>query len=235
MDIGKVPRHIGIILDGNRRFSKRLMMKPWKGHEWGAEKVEKLLSWASELGIKELTLYAFSVENFNRPKEEFNYLMDLFRKEFDKLREDERLEKEGIRINVIGRLGMFPEDIHQKMDAIMEKTKNNSKHIVNFAMAYGGRAEIIDATKKIAEQIKSGKLKVEEIDDDVFRKNLYIDSDPDLVIRTSGEKRISGFLLWQSSYAEFYFTDKLWPEFEKEDLIEAIEDYSRRERRFGGK
>jgi tritrans,polycis-undecaprenyl-diphosphate synthase [geranylgeranyl-diphosphate specific] len=229
----KVPNHIGIILDGNRRFSKKLMLKPWMGHEWGAKKVEKLFSWAAELGIKELTLYAFSVENFNRPKDEFNFLMEIFRKEFERLEKDQRLEEKGIRINVIGRLWMFPKDVQEKMQKVMDITKNHKNHIINFAMAYGGRAEIIDATRKIAKQIKEGTLKIDDINEDVFSKNLYIESEPDLVIRTSGEKRISGFLLWQASYAEFLFIDKLWPEFEKEDLVKAIEDYSKRDRRSG--
>ena len=137
----KVPKHVGIILDGNRRFSRRLMMKPWKGHEWGAKKVEKLFDWCEELGIKELTLYTFSVENFTkRPKEEFDYLMNIFRKEFDKLKEDKRLDENKIRINFIGRIWMFPKDIQEKMGFLMEKTKNYNDYIVNFAMAYGGRA-----------------------------------------------------------------------------------------------
>ncbi|MDD5331210.1 MAG: polyprenyl diphosphate synthase [Candidatus Nanoarchaeia archaeon] len=230
----QVPRHVGIILDGNRRFAKRLMLKPWKGHEFGAEKVEKVMNWAAEIGIKELTLYAFSIENFNRPKEEFDMLMDIFEKTFqetiDRISE---LNEKGLRVRFIGRIEMFPEKVKSKMYRLMELTKNNNKHFLNFAMAYGGRAEIIDATKKIANQVKEGKLKPEEITEDLIGKNLYLNSDPDLVIRTSGEKRISGFLLWQGSYAEFYFIDKLWPEFEKEDLINAVNDYSQRQRRFG--
>lgn len=228
-----VPKHIGIILDGNRRFAKRLMMKPWKGHEWGAEKVEKLFEWVVDLGIKELTLYAFSIENFNRPKQEFDFLMNLFEKEFIKLFNDERLMEKSIRVNFIGRLNMFPESLQTAMSNLVEKTKNNNKHLINIALAYGGRAEIIDATKKIAEQVKQGKLDINSINESVFQKGLYIESEPDLIIRTSGEKRTSGFLLWQGSYAEFYFIDKMWPEFSKEDLVQAIEDYGKRERRFG--
>jgi tritrans,polycis-undecaprenyl-diphosphate synthase [geranylgeranyl-diphosphate specific] len=229
-----VPRHIGIILDGNRRFAKRLMMKPWKGHEFGAEKIEKLMHWAEELEIKEMTLYAFSVENFDRPREEFNMLMRIFKESFDKVldRIDE-INKKGLRMRFIGRIEMFPENVYSRMKKIMELTKNNKKYFINFAMAYGGRAEIIDATKKIANEVKQGKLKPEEITEELFSKNLYLNSDPDLIIRTSGEQRISGFLLWQGSYAEFYFIDKLWPEFEKEDLVKAINDYLRRDRRFG--
>ncbi|MDD5253683.1 MAG: polyprenyl diphosphate synthase [Candidatus Nanoarchaeia archaeon] len=232
--LNNVPKHVGIILDGNRRFAKKLMLKPWKGHEYGAEKIEKLLNWASELGIKELTLYAFSIENFGRPKEEFDMLMRIFSESFDNVLERiDELNKNKIRIRFIGRIEMFPKEVYTKMKKLMELTKNNDKYFVNFAMAYGGRAEIVDATKRIAEQVKNGKLKLEEINEKLFGENLYLNSDPDLVIRTSGEKRISGFLLWQGSYAEFYFTDKLWPEFEKEDLVKAIEDYCKRDRRFG--
>jgi len=231
--MGKVPRHIGIILDGNRRFSKKLMLKPWMGHEWGAKKVENLFEWVKEIGVKELTLYAFSVENFNRPKEEFDFLMNIFGDEFEKLLNDKRVHRDRIKINFIGRIWMFPKEVSEKMYKLIDMTKDYDGYIINFAMAYGGRAEIIDATKKIAEKIKAGELNVDEINEEVFRKELYMESEPDLIIRTSGEQRTSGFLLWQGSYAEFYFCPKLWPEFEKEDLIKAIEDYSERERRFG--
>lgn len=229
----KVPRHIGIILDGNRRFAKRLMMKPWQGHEFGAKKVWKLFDWCKELGIHEVTLYTFSLENFNRPKEEFDYLMKLFEKEFRAVKKDPRIKKNRIRVNFIGRIGMFPKGVQDAMKELMEETKNHKDYIVNFAMAYGGRAEIIDAVKKIAQKVKEGKLGVEGIDDRVFSKELYLESEPDLIIRTSGEQRTSGFLIWQGSYAELYWCDKMWPEFEKEDLIAAIEDYMIRERRFG--
>ena len=231
--MGKVPRHIGIILDGNRRFSKKLMLKPWMGHEWGAKKVENLFEWVKEIGVKELTLYAFSVENFNRPKEEFDFLMNIFGDEFEKLLNDKRVHRDRIKINFIGRIWMFPKEVSEKMYKLIDMTKDYDGYIINFAMAYGGRAEIIDATKKIAEKIKAGELNVDEINEEVFRKELYMESEPDLIIRTSGEQRTSGFLLWQGSYAEFYFCPKLWPEFEKEDLIKAIEDYSERERGFG--
>ena len=171
-----VPRHLGIILDGNRRFSKRLMAKPWKGHEWGARKLEKLLEWVSEYGIKELTLYAFSIENFDRPKREFNYLMKLFEKEFSKLLKEERIHKEKIRINFIGRIWMFPKKVRDKMYKLMDITQNYNKFIVNFAMAYSGRAEILDATMKIAEEVEEGRLNVNEINEEVFEKNLYLNT-----------------------------------------------------------
>ncbi|MBS3146533.1 di-trans,poly-cis-decaprenylcistransferase [Candidatus Woesearchaeota archaeon] len=229
----KVPRHIGIILDGNRRFAKRLMLKPWKGHEWGSKKVEKLVTWCEELGIKELTLYAFSLENFSRPKEEFSFLMNLFKDSIAKFEEDPRIKKNEIKVTFIGRIWMFPKELQESMYRLMEKTKKYNKYKVNIAMAYSGRAEIIDAVKKLGVDIKNGKLKIDELNEQVFNKNLYLTSEPDLIIRTGGEKRMSGFLLWQGSYAEYVFFDKLWPEFEKNDLILAINEYGKRERRFG--
>tara|TARA_Y100000310_G_C20635302_1_gene790840 strand:- start:364 stop:1083 length:720 start_codon:yes stop_codon:yes gene_type:complete len=230
---GRVPRHIAIIMDGNRRFSKRLMLKPWKGHEWGAKKVEKLLDWCRELEIKELTLYTFSVQNFNRPKVEFDYLMNIFKKEFDRIKDDERIHKYRINLNFIGRLYMFPEQIQERMNALMDMTKDYNDYQVNFAMAYGGKSEVIDATAKIAKQVKEGKLDLEQINEETFSKNLYFDHEPDLIIRTGSEKRTSNFLIWQSSYSEWFFLEKMWPEFEKEDLEMAINEFSKRERRYG--
>lgn len=231
--ITNVPHHIGIILDGNRRFAKRLMLKPWKGHEWGREKIEQLFEWCREYHIKELTLYVLSIENFNRPKEEFDYLMDLFRKEFDELHNDPRIMQNKIRINAIGRLHLLPPDLQERIKSIMEKTKNNDQHIVNFAIAYGGRAEVIDAVKKIGNAIKDGSLDVEKINEETFANSLYMKDEPDLVIRTGGEKRLSNFLLWQNSYSELIFLDILWPEFEKQHFVQCLEDYQQRQRRFG--
>ncbi len=229
----KIPKHIGIILDGNRRFAKQLMMKPWKGHELGAKKIWKLFDWCKELDLHEVTLYTFSIENFNRPKKEFDYLMQLFQREFNAVKKDPRIHKNRIRINFIGRINMFPKPVYEAMKNLMEATKDYNSYIVNFAMAYGGRAEVLDATKKIAQLVKEGKLDIDQINEKVFSKELYLESEPDLIIRTSGEQRTSGFLIWQGSYAELYWCQKKWPEFEKEDLIEAIEDYMLRERRFG--
>jgi len=227
------PRHIGIILDGNRRFAKRLMLEPWKGHEYGAGKIEKLFDWCKELDIKELTLYCFSQENFNRPKEEFDFLMNLFIKTFKKYKNDKRIHENKIKINFIGRTDMLPKELQKEMKEMAEKTKNYSDYIVNFALAYSGRDEILDAVKKIAKQVKNNQLKENEIDEKTFGKNLYINSEPDLIIRTGGEKRTSNFLPWQSVYSEWLFLDKMWPEFEKQDLINAIKDFKNRERRFG--
>lgn len=230
--LNKVPRHLGLIIDGNRRFAKRLMLKPFKGHEWGYEKIKKTMEWCKEFNIKELTLYTFSIENFDRPKEEFDYLMNLFEKAFKELKKDWEKIKE-LKIRFIGRISMFPKNIQETMKELMDITVNNTPYILNFAMAYGGRAEIVDATRKIAQQVKEGKLGIDKINEEVFKKNLYMDSEPDLIIRTS-ESRLSGFLLYQGAYSEIIFLpEKLWPEFEKEDFIKCLEEYSNRDRRFG--
>lgn len=229
----KVPKHIGIILDGNRRLAKKLMVKPWKGHEWGAKKVEKVIEWGNDLGISELTLYALSIENFNRPEIEFNYLMKLFKKEFKRLKNDHQLKNKEIRINFIGRLWMLDEELQEILNDISNKTKNNSKFIVNFAIAYGGRQEVVDATIKIAEQVKSGELDISKINEETFSNSLWSSSEPDLIIRTGGEIRTSNFLNFQSAYSEWIFLEKSWPEFEKEDFISAIDEYTSREIRKG--
>jgi tritrans,polycis-undecaprenyl-diphosphate synthase [geranylgeranyl-diphosphate specific] len=233
MDETRVPKHIGIVMDGNRRLARKLMMKPWMGHEWGAKKVEKMFDWCKELGIRELTLYTFSIQNFNRPKEEFDYLMQIFIDNFTKLLNDDRLRKDGIRVNFIGRTWLFPEQVKDKMSELMEMTKDYTNYQVNFAMAYGGREEVIDAVKKIAEQVQQGRLTIEEINEKSFSDCLYMKDEPELIIRTGGEKRTSNFLSYQSAYSEWIFLDKMWPEFERADLEDAICEYRRRERRFG--
>src|SRR3989338_1141987 len=201
----KGPLHIAIILDGNRRYAQKHKLALWKGHELGAKKVEDLMDWWNELGVKELTLYSFSTENFNRSKNEIDYLMNLFRKQISKLKKNKQKE----------------------MRELMEKTRKNNGFIVNFAMGYGGRQEIVDAVNKL---LSKG---VKEIDEKGFEDYLCLKDKPDLLIRPGGEMRISNFLLWQMAYTEFYFTDKLWPEFTKKDLVMAVEDYKKRERRFG--
>jgi tritrans,polycis-undecaprenyl-diphosphate synthase [geranylgeranyl-diphosphate specific] len=229
MSVEKHPRHVAIILDGNRRFAKKLMLEPWKGHEFGQKKVEQLLEWCKDAGIKELTLYAFSMQNFNRPKEEFDYLMKIFRESFDKFYTDKRIGEYSIKVNILGRYELFPKDIFESMRRIVEKTKDNSKFILNFAVAYGGREELIDTIKKII----SKHPEPEEITEEYVAENLYMHSDPDIIIRTGGEKRTSNFLPWQSVYSEWFFIDKTWPEFEKEDLKMILGEYKQRERRFG--
>ena len=232
--IENVPRHLGIIMDGNRRFARRLTAKPWKGHEWGAKKLASVLEWCREYDIKELTVYTFSIQNFNRPKEEFDFLMAIFDRNFEELKKDKRIYEKRIRINVIGRLWMFPESIQKRMKEIMELTKEHDQYIINFAMDYGGREEVIDAAMKIARKAVSGEIKVDDINEEVFKNSLYIKSEPDLIIRTGGEKRSSNFLAFQSAYSEYIFIEKMWPEFEKEDFVACLEEYSQRKRRFGG-
>lgn len=230
------PKHIGIILDGNRRFAKKLTLQPWKGHEFGAEKVRKLLNWCEEFNLKELTLYAFSMQNFNRPEKEFNYLMDLFNKEFESMISDENikeLNEKGLKIRFIGRIDLFPDEVNKKMLKLMDLTKNNTEYIVNFAMAYGAREEIVDAVKKLGRKLETGEIKTEEITEELIAKNLYMADEPDFIIRTGGDHRTSNFLAWQSTYSEWIFLEKTWPEFDKEDFVKCIENFEARERRFG--
>lgn len=228
----KAPKHIAIILDGNRRYGEKIGNK-LKGHMHGAKKVGELFKWCRDLGVKELTLYSFSVENFNRSKVEVNYLMNLFRQQIKRFKKDKGLQDGGVRVNFIGRLELFPKDVRESMEDVMEKTKGNKEFKVNFAMGYGGRSEIVDATKKIIEKIKNNELKEEDVDENLISKNLYLKNDPDIVIRPGGEKRTSNFLIWQSNYSEWFFVDKLWPEFNKDDLVKIINEFKERERRFG--
>ncbi|MBI2137514.1 di-trans,poly-cis-decaprenylcistransferase [Candidatus Woesearchaeota archaeon] len=227
------PKHIAIILDGNRRFAKRLMAKPWEGHEFGAKKVEKLLKWCMELGIKEVTLYAFSLENFHRPKKEFNYLMKLFRDAFEKARNNKEIHDKKIRIRFLGRIELFPDDVQAAMRKLTDATKTYDNCTVNFCMAYGGRQEIIDASTRMAEDLRTGKINPEQVNEETFKQYLYLKDEPDMIIRTGGEKRMSGFLLYQSNYSELFFISKMWPEFQKKDLIACVEEFKKRERRFG--
>ncbi len=229
----KIPKSISIILDGNRRYAKKLGLQSLKGHEFGLKKLENLFRWCQELGVKELTLYTFSTENFNRTKREVDYLFNLFRNEVEKINKEKGIFKEGIRFNFIGRIDMFPKAMKKSMIGIMAKTKKYNKFIVNFAMAYGGRQEITDAVKKIAKDVEKGRIKPENINESLITKNLYLKSEPDMVIRPGGEIRTSNFLTWQSVYSEWIFVKKLWPEFTKKDLIKCIGKFQQRERRFG--
>jgi tritrans,polycis-undecaprenyl-diphosphate synthase [geranylgeranyl-diphosphate specific] len=218
--------HMGIILDGNRRFAKKLMAKPWNGHEEGAKRVEELLDWCKELDIRQLTLYCFSLENFKRTKEEVDFLMKLFKKEFERLDKDERVEKNQVKIRFFGQKELLDKELQELMSKIEEKTKGYNNYRLNFAIAYGGRQEIISAIKKMVEEKK-------EINEENFQKSLWISDSPDLIIRTGGEKRTSNFLPWQSVYSEWIFLDKMWPEITKKDLEEAITEFNNRQRRFG--
>ena len=229
----KFPYHIAIILDGNRRYAKKKNLNPWKGHEFGAEKVKDLIDWALELGIKQLTLYTFSIENFNRNKQEVDYLMGLFRKNFRELKKSERIKKDKVRLNFIGKLNLFPHNIQKMMHELMEDTKNYDMLKINFAIGYGGRAEIIDAAKKIITDIKNKKINPESINEESFSNYLYLKDEPDLILRPGGEIRVSNFLIYQGAYSEWIFMEKLWPEITKADIKNAIKEFHNRERRFG--
>lgn len=227
------PKHIGIILDGNRRFAKRLMLEPWKGHKLGKDKIEHLIDWSHGLGVKELTLYCFSIQNFNRPKFEFNYIMKLFTEAFREAKNNKRLHDNKVKINFIGRTHLLSQEIQNLMKELETDTKDYSGIIVNFAIAYGGREEIIDAIKKLGRDIEDKKIDPRDLDEETFANFLYMKSEPDLIIRTGGDHRTSNFLAWQGTYSEWIFLEKTWPEFEKSDLIECIDNFSKRQRRFG--
>jgi len=217
--------HAGIILDGNRRFARKLGIKAWKGHEFGAKKVEKLFDWAKELDIGELTLYCFSLDNFKRDKEEVEYLINIFKKWFRRFRNDKRINEDNIRIVFLGDLKRFDDELQMIMQEISEKTKNYKKFRINFLMGYDGRQEILNAVQKIIDNNGA-------INEDNITKNLSV-GEPDFIIRTGGEIRTSGFLPWQTIYSEWFFLDKLWPEIEKEDLEKCINEFKKRGRRFG--
>jgi len=231
------PEHIGIILDGNRRWAFNRSLNPNIGHYYGADKTEEMLRWCLDLGVRSVTLYVFSTENFNRPREEVEELMRLFEERLQKIMKNKDIHKHKVRIKAIGRLNLLPKRLQKIIREIEMATKDYDEHFLNFAIAYGGRAEIIDAAKKIARKILEGELSVEDINEKVFERNLYTShlpkQDPDLIIRTSGEERLSGFLLYQSAYSELCFIDVYWPEFRRIDLLRAIRTYQKRKRRFG--
>ncbi|PMB75243.1 MAG: di-trans,poly-cis-decaprenylcistransferase [Candidatus Bathyarchaeota archaeon] len=234
---GGKPEHIAIILDGNRRWASEKALEPWFGHEKGAEKVEQLLDWCLKLNVKSITLYAFSTENFTRPKAEVEEIMRIAEEEFRRILTDERIHKNKVRVKVIGRVNLLPESLQQLVSQVEKATQNYSEHFLNIAFAYGGRAEIVDAARKIAENVQLGKLDIQNINESVFEKFLYTShmpkQDPDLIIRTSGEERLSGFLLWQSAYSELCFLDVYWPDFRLIDLLRAVRTFQKRKRRFG--
>ena len=210
------PKHVAVILDGNRRFARRVMATPWKGHELGAEKVGKLLRWCTDLGIEELTLYTFSIDNFSRPKNEFDFLMKLLKQSFDEIKKNREVRERRLRIKFLGRIEMFPPELVRSMQELMEATKDYDGYIVNFCMAYGGRQEIIDAARKMVADVEKGKMEASELNEDTFKKYLYTPDEPDMIIRTGGEKRTSNFLVYQSIYSEWFYLEKMWPEFEKQ-------------------
>lgn len=225
--MSNIPNHLGIILDGNRRWAKEKGLPALEGHRRGREVTKKVVKWAKDKGIKMLTLFVFSTENWKRTKKEVNFLMNLLEQTFSEKGVKE-INKEGIRIKIIGQKEKLPSSLRKKIGDIEETTKNNKKMVLNFALSYGGRAEIIDAVKNI---IRKG-IPPDKINEEVMKENLWT-SDVDLIIRTGKEQRISNFLIWQAAYSELYFPKKYWPEFSEKDLEEALKEYAKRQRRFG--
>jgi len=228
---GKMPQHIGIIMDGNRRYAEFFGIDPWKGHNKGADKLEEILDWVNELGIDIITVYAFSTENFKRSKEEVKHIMDLFEKKFKELAEDERIHKNKIKVRAIGNLSMLPKNVVDSIKMAEKATENYGDESLNICIAYGGRVEILEAIKRI---MKKG-VSPEDITLKMIKDNLYTGNlpDPDLVIRTGGEVRLSNFLLFQSAYSELFFTEIYFPAFRKIDFLRIIREYQMRNRKFG--
>ena len=233
IDLDRLPSHIAIIMDGNGRWAKEKGKNRIFGHSNGVESVRQVSECCAELGIKHMTLYAFSTENWNRPKLEVVALMELLLMTIRK--ETKTLMENNIRLKAIGNLNTLPTRCYNELMESIEITKNNTRMELVLALSYSGRDEIIQTTKKLAIQVANGELKPDEISEELFSSNLFTNNmpDPELLIRTSGEHRVSNFLLWQLAYTEFYFTEKYWPEFRKEDVYEAIINYQNRERRFG--
>ncbi|MGH1566342.1 MAG: polyprenyl diphosphate synthase [Nitrosopumilus sp.] len=234
---GDIPNHVALILDGNRRWAKRHLTMPKKGHWKGADAVENLLDWCEEFDIKIITLYALSAENLDRKDNELEYLYELIHMRLEKLYNDPRIHRNKMRVKAIGRIELLPNSIKDILKQLDDATKNYNNHFLNIALAYGGQYELVDAVKKIGGKIKDGSINIDDIDRKEIESNLYTShlpqSSPDMILRTSGEKRLSGFLMWQSVYSELVFMDIFWPEFRKIDLMRAIRTFQERKRRLG--
>lgn len=230
-----LPKHIAIIMDGNRRFAQGLGLSLEAGHILGKEKMEEVLDWCFDLNVPILTIYAFSTENFKRSQKEVRTLMLLLKQELDKAKEDSRIHQNKIRIRILGHLESLPRTLQQSAKSIMDITKTYKNYQLNIALAYGGREEIIHAIQHMGNDIKKGKLEVKNISEQTVTSYLYTKDlpDPDLILRTSGEERISNFLLWQLAYSELYFSDVYWPALQKRDFLLAIRSYQHRKRRYG--
>ena len=232
----RIPEHLGLILDGNRRWAMEMGLTSERGHEYGFEKLKEVLKWCWELGIHVVTIYALSTENLlQRDKKEVENILSLAKKGFSEVLSSPEIHRYKVRVKAIGRLDLLDDDLRQLIVNVEKATEGYNDNKIYVAIAYGGRMEIVDATKRIIRSVLSGELRMEDIDENTFAKYLYTngDKDPDLIIRTSGEERLSGFLLWQSAYSEFYFLDVYWPALRKIDLLRAIRTYQRRDRRFG--
>lgn len=235
---GPIPEHIGIILDGNRRWAIRRGLSPWEGHREGARKVEDFLGWVGEIErIRTVTLYAFSTENFQRSPREVSAIFTLLEEYLNGLLRDERIRRNRIRVKVLGRTHLLPDPLQELVRRVEASTEHHDRHFFNFAVAYGGRTEIVDAVTALARDVKEDRLGIDQISEQVIEGYLYTAHLPqcsaDLIIRTSGEIRLSNFLTWQSAYSELFFLDVFWPAFRKLDLLRAIRMYQKRRRRFG--
>ncbi|HOE52245.1 MAG TPA: polyprenyl diphosphate synthase [Methanomassiliicoccales archaeon] len=232
---GTIPEHVAIIMDGNRRFAQEIGLAVHEGHVKGKDKLEEVMEWCQEMGIRVLTVFAFSTENLQRDEGEVQCLMDLFEESFLRLAEDERIHENRIRVTVLGQRELLPERVIRAIEVAEGRTRDYDQYFYNIAIAYGSRQEMIMAIKRIAAKVKEGELAVDDIDEKVVSSFLYTADfkDPDLVLRTSGEERVSNFLLWQLAYSELYFTDVYWPGFRKVDFLRAIRTYQARQRRFG--
>ncbi|MDX1813798.1 MAG: polyprenyl diphosphate synthase [Candidatus Bathyarchaeia archaeon] len=237
VETGEKVENIAIILDGNRRWASEKELNPWLGHKKGAETVEQLLDWCQKLNVKFITLYTFSTENFRRSPEEIGEIMEIAEEKFRKLLTDKRIHQNKVHVKVIGRTQLLPKSLQQLIGDVEKATENYDNQFLNFAFAYGGRAEIVDAARMIAKKVKDGELKLDDVNEDTFENYLYTahmsNQEPDLIIRTSGEERLSGFLLWQSAYSELAFLDVYWPDFRLIDLLRAIRTFQKRKRRYG--
>lgn len=235
MEQDNLPKHIAIIMDGNRRWAKNKGLPVSLGHKEGAKTLEKIVRYANKIGIKHITVYAFSTENWKRTEEEVSTLMGLFQSYLDDY--SKRADSENIKVKIIGSKAGLSEKMKDSIEKCMERTKNNTGITFNIALNYGGRDEIINAVKNIAQKVKENEIQVEDIDEKIISDNLYTSEqpDPDLLIRTSGEIRLSNFLPWQLVYTEFLFIEKNWPDFNEKDLDKAIELYQKRNRKFGAK
>ncbi|MCX2494969.1 undecaprenyl diphosphate synthase [Pedobacter terrae] len=233
IDYSRLPKHIAVIMDGNGRWAKGQGKVRVFGHEQGVLSVKDIVEGCVEVGIEYLTLYAFSTENWNRPKEEVDALMQILISTIN--RETETLNKNNVKLNAIGNIASLPQECIDDLKEAMEKTAHNEKCTLTLALSYSAKWEILEAAKKIASAVKNNDISLDDINEDLFASKLTTVNipDPELMIRTSGEHRISNYLLWQMAYTEFYFTDVLWPDFRRENLFEAIVDYQKRERRFG--
>ena len=229
----KIPNHVAIIMDGNGRWAQKRGLKRTKGHQMGAKVLKKISEYVYDKKIKVLSVFAFSTENWKRDKEEVDYLMDLFIKVFkDNFKS---IKEKGVKIVFSGVKTKLNDKVLKEMKRMTEETKNNKNGVFNICLNYGGQDEIVEATKKIVSDVKEGKIKIDDINKDMYNNYLFNDLPPiDLMIRTSGEYRISNFMLWQMAYAELYFTDVLWPDFDEKELDKAIDSFNKRDRRFGG-